>query len=347
MMALAVALLLLLAGWVLPKGRVLARLVLMVYLLGQYGVTGAPGWAVAALGAGAVFGYATLHRGLRRLAQRQEITGAGILGADMAENPPDPVAPFVNGPLSDQELDRYARHIVLREIGGPGQRRLRAARVAVVGAGGLGAPVLLYLAAAGVGRITICDDDEVSLSNLQRQVIYRTQDIGQPKTHAARAAMLALNPHIEVITAPRLTAENAAAILAGHDLVIDGSDLFTTRQMVNAACVAAGVPLLSGAIAQWEGQVTIYDPARGAPCLACVFPKAPDPAQAGDCANGGVVGALAGVIGTIMALEAVKTLTSAGQDLRGRMLLYDGLGGQTRLFRLHRQDGCPICSQTE
>src|SRR6056297_549444 len=172
--------------------------------------------------------------------------------------------------FSDAELERYARHIVLREIGGPGQARLKAASVLVVGAGGLGSASLMYLAAAGVGRIAVADDDAVALSNLQRQVLHRTGDVGRAKVDSATDALARINPEVTVEPlAVRLGPENAAALVAGRDLVVDGSDSFETRALVNAACVGAGVPLVSGAIGQWEGQLSVFDPARGGPCLAC------------------------------------------------------------------------------
>ena len=260
-----------------------------------------------------------------------------------------PVAPAdPTQPLGDAELDRYARHIVLRELGGAGQRRLRAARVLVVGAGGLGAPVLMYLAAAGVGRITVADDDTVGLSNLQRQVIFSTADIGRPKVQAAAQALGRLNPHVGVTPLARRIGAKDTDLVAGHDLVIDGTDSFASRQAVNAACVAAGVPLLAGAIAQWEGQVGLYDPARGGPCLACLFPESPAPGLVLSCAEAGVVGALPGVIGGLMALEAIKELagipqSGAGASLRGRMLIFDGLWGETRVLDVSRRPGCPVC----
>ena len=257
--------------------------------------------------------------------------------------PAKPVAPMPNAALSDPELDRYARHIVLRELGGPGQAALRRARVLVVGAGGLGAPVCLYLAAAGVGRITVTDDDRVSVSNLQRQVIFRASDDGRPKAQAARAAMLALNPHIEVTALDRRITAEDAALIADHDLVIDGTDTFAARAAINAACVQAGVPLIAGAIAQWEGQLTIWDPARGAPCMACVFPQAPAAGLAPACAEAGVVGPLPGVIGSMMALEAIKLIAGAGEPLRGRMLIFDGLYSENRLMKIARRADCPVC----
>jgi molybdopterin/thiamine biosynthesis adenylyltransferase len=246
--------------------------------------------------------------------------------------------------LSPEELERYARHIVLREIGGPGQRRLRAARVLVVGAGGLGSPALLYLAAAGVGTLRIVDDDAVSLSNLQRQILFGDRDVGAAKTTVAAAALGRLNPHVTVeAREARLDAGNAAGLLEECDAALDGSDSFATRAAVNAACVAAGVPLISGALSQWEGQVSLFDPARGGPCYACVFPDAPVAGLAPSCAEAGVVGALPGVIGSMMALEAVKLVARAGEGLRGRMFLFDGLYAETRRIGLRARPDCAVC----
>ncbi|KFE36737.1 HesA/MoeB/ThiF family protein [Thioclava atlantica] len=248
------------------------------------------------------------------------------------------------GGFSEAELDRYARHIMLREIGGPGQKKLKQAKVLVIGAGGLGAPVLLYLAAAGVGRIGVIDDDVVSNSNLQRQVIHRDADIGMPKVFSAQKAMLALNPHIEVRPYHRrLGPEEARALIADYDLVIDGSDNFDTRYMVNAACVATERPLISGAITQWEGQLSLYDPARDAPCYACVFPKAPAPGLAPSCAEAGVVGALPGVVGAMMAAETIKEITGAGASARGRLMIYDALWGESRQITVKRRAECAVC----
>ncbi len=247
-------------------------------------------------------------------------------------------------PLAPEELDRYARHILLREVGGTGQQRLKASRVLVVGAGGLGAPVLLYLAAAGMGAITVVDDDRVATSNLQRQVIFRSADIGMPKVQAAARAMLALNPFVSVTPIEaRLDAVLAAELIPGHDLVIDGSDNFDTRHLVNRACVAARVPLISGAIAQWEGQLSLFDPARDAPCLACVFPVIPAAGLAPTCAEAGVMGALPGIIGAMMAAEAIKEITGAGATLRGRLILHDALWGENRSIRVARDPGCAVC----
>lgn len=250
--------------------------------------------------------------------------------------------------LSPEELERYARHIVLHEIGGAGQQRLAAARLLVVGAGGLGSPALLYLAAAGVGHLTIVDDDTVALSNLQRQVIHGTPDIGTPKVASAAAAIARLNPHVAVEgRAVRLDAEGAATLVPGHDLVLDGSDTFETRHLVNAACVAAGVPLLSAAMGPWEGQIGLWHPAGGGPCYACVFPEPPAPELVPSCARAGIVGALAGVMGSLLALEAVKQVTGAGTGLRNTLLLYDALHADTRRIRTRRHAGCPVCGQSQ
>jgi molybdopterin/thiamine biosynthesis adenylyltransferase len=283
-------------------------------------------WAILLGAAGVAIAYVW---GLRLLRRR-------VAPAEKA--PPQP------GVLSDSELDRYARHIVLREIGGPGQRRLKQARVLVVGAGGLGAPALLYLGAAGVGTLGVIDDDTVSVSNLQRQVIHTDARQGTAKVFSARATLAALNPHVAVRPYNRrLTDAIAADLFADYDLVLDGSDSFETRTLVNAATVAAGIPLISGAIAQWEGQLSLYDPARGGPCYACVFPEAPAPGLAPSCAEAGVVGALPGVIGSMMALEAVKLIAGAGAGLRGRLQLYDGLWGETRMVATRPRPGCPVC----
>jgi molybdopterin/thiamine biosynthesis adenylyltransferase len=256
-----------------------------------------------------------------------------------------PAAP--QGPFSDTELNRYARHIVLREVGGAGQKALKDARVLVVGAGGLGAPVLQYLAAAGLGTIGVIDDDVVENANLHRQIIHRDADIGMPKVFSAKAAMQAQNPFVTVRPYHRrLTQDIVGALFADYDLIIDGTDNFDTRYLVNAAAVAAGIPLISGALTQWEGQVSVFDPARGAPCYACIFPHAPAPDLAPSCAEAGVIGPLPGVIGSMMAVEAIKLITGAGTPLRGEMVIYDALYGESRKIGLTRRADCATCGQS-
>ena len=246
--------------------------------------------------------------------------------------------------FSDVELDRYARHIMLREVGGQGQKALRNAKVLVVGAGGLGAPALQYLAAAGVGTIGVIDDDLVENANLQRQVIHTFDQIGAPKVMSAADAMTVQNPHITVRPYHRrLTAEIAAELFADYDLILDGTDNFETRYLVNAACVSLGKLLISGALTQWEGQLSLFDPAHDAPCYACVFPSAPDPALAPSCAEAGGIGPLPGVVGSMMALEAIKEITGAGEGLRGRLLIYDALYAQTRVISVKRRADCQVC----
>lgn len=253
-------------------------------------------------------------------------------------------APANSDSLSPTELDRYARHIMLREIGGPGQKKLRKTKVLVVGAGGLGAPVLQYLAAAGVGTIGVIDDDTVSLSNLQRQVLFDEGQLGKPKVFAAQQRLKLLNPFVTVLPYNRrLTADIAEDLFTEYDLVLDGTDSFAARQIINAACAATKTPLVWGAISQWEGQVTVFDPASGAPCFQCVFPKPPAEGQAPTCAEAGVVGALPGVIGSLMATEAIKLITGAGTVLKGELLIFDALEGQTRKIRIKRDPGCEVC----
>lgn len=249
-----------------------------------------------------------------------------------------------SGRFRPAELDRYARHIMLRELGGPGQRALREARVLVVGAGGLGSPALLYLAAAGVGTIGVIDDDVVENSNLQRQVIHTDARIGMAKVFSAEAAIKALNPF--VVVRPynrRLLPDMAAELLADYDLILDGSDNFDTRYLVNSVAVAAGKPLISAAMTQWEGQIGLYDPARGGPCYECLFPERPAPGLVPTCAEAGIVAPLPGIIGSMMALEAVKAITGAGEGLRGRLMIYDALYAEVRVIRTEARAGCAAC----
>lgn len=241
--------------------------------------------------------------------------------------------------FSDEEVDRYARQLVLSEIGGPGQQALKRARVLIVGLGGVGAPAALYLAAAGVGTLGLIDHDAVALSNLQRQIIFTTADAGRPKVEAGAAHLAALNPHVSVESfIERLTPDNARDIIERFDLVLDGTDDFDTRFAVNAACVATGTPLVSGALGRWNGQVGVF---VGEPCYQCLVPEAPPDAET--CARVGVVGALAGVIGAMTALEAIKLITGAGQPLTGRLMLYDGLAGSSRVVKIAADPACPVC----
>ncbi len=243
--------------------------------------------------------------------------------------------------FSYEEVERYARHLVLREIGGSGQQKLAAAKVAIVGAGGLGCPAALYLAAAGVGRIALIDADTVALSNLQRQVLYGGGDLGAVKVTAAAARLGDINPHVTVEPiAEALTEENARVLVAGADVVLDGTDNFATRFAVNAACVAEGLPLVSGAIGRWTGQVGVF---AGRPCYRCLVPEAPPEAET--CAAVGVVGALAGVIGSLMALEAIKLIAGAGEPLTGRLMVFDALAGEARTVRVGADPRCEVCGE--
>jgi molybdopterin/thiamine biosynthesis adenylyltransferase len=265
------------------------------------------------------------------------------LGARAAAAP-DPAGTPPPAPFRPAELERYARHIVLREIGGTGQKRLKSARVLVIGAGGLGSPALLYLAAAGVGTLGVIDDDAVEGSNLQRQIIHTDDRIGMPKVHSAATAVAALNPFVTLRPYHRrLTDALAPTLFADYDLILDGSDNFETRHRVNRAAVATGTPLIAAAIAQWEGQIGLYHPAAGGPCLACVFPVVPAAGLAPACAEAGVIAPLPGVLGAMMALEAVKHLTGAGTGLAGRLLLYDGLHAEVRTIAVRRDPACPVC----
>ncbi|WP_395651949.1 HesA/MoeB/ThiF family protein [Brevundimonas sp.] len=242
--------------------------------------------------------------------------------------------------FTDDDVERYARHLVLAEIGGPGQQKLAAARVLIVGAGGVGGPAALYLAAAGVGTITLVDPDTVALSNLQRQILFTGDDIGRPKVEAGADRLTALNPGvcIEPVAEP-LSADNARALIAGHDVVLDGTDDFQTRFTVNAACVAEGVPLVSGALGRWSGQVGVF---AGRPCYQCLVPEIPPDAET--CARVGVVGALAGVVGAMAALETIKLITGAGEPLTGRLMLYEALSATARTVRITADPDCPVCS---
>jgi len=253
--------------------------------------------------------------------------------------------------LTPDDLERFSRHILLKEIGGPGQQKLKAAHVAIVGLGGLGAPAALYLAAAGVGKLTLIDDDGVSLSNLQRQILFRTADFRKLKAFVARDALVALNPHVEIRPiAVELNEMKAERLLRGANVVLDGTDDFDTRFAVNDACHALGVPLVSGAVGRWDGQISVF--ASGTtknapsedrlPCYRCFVPE--EPPQAEHCSQVGVVGALTGVIGSMMALEAIKLIAHAGKPLTGRVLLFDALTSEARTVRLRPDPACRTCA---
>jgi adenylyltransferase/sulfurtransferase len=249
--------------------------------------------------------------------------------------------------LSDDELDRYARHIVLREVGGPGQARLKAAKVLVVGAGGLGSPVILYLAAAGVGTIGVADFDDVSLSNLQRQIAHRTQDIGRPKTQSAADAAMAINPHVRIEPRDlRISSSNVLDLIAGYDIVADGSDNFPTRFLLNDACFFAGKPLVSAAVTEFDGQLATYrafDRPGAWPCYRCLFPEPPPPGTAPSCSETGILGAAAGVMGTLQALEVLKEILGLGQSLAGKLLIYDALETRFRTVTVKPDPACALC----
>ncbi len=247
-------------------------------------------------------------------------------------------------PLGDDELDRYARHIVLREVGGAGQARIRAAHAVVVGAGGIGAPAVQYLAAAGIGTLTIVDDDRVERSNLQRQTLFATDDIGRAKVDAAAAFAARLNPHVALRTMPaRIDAANAPALIAGADVVIDGTDNFATRLAVADAAHAARIPLVSAAVAQFEGQLAVYRGwEAGRPCYRCFVGADPD-RPGNSCAEAGVLGALVGVVGSMAALEALRAVAPFGDDPAGRLLLIDALAWRFRSIALPADPGCPAC----
>ncbi len=250
--------------------------------------------------------------------------------------------------LDADARDRYLRHILLKEVGAQGQQKLLAARALVAGAGGLGAPIIQYLAAAGVGLIGIADDDVVSLSNLQRQTIFRDEDIGAPKIERAAQFARALNPEIRMVThRDRLTARNAADIIGAYDIVIEGVDNFDSRFAINAACFAAEKPIVSAAIGRFEGQLSVFKPWAGdtLPCYRCLVPEAPPRDAQVNCAEEGVLGPLAGVIGSMAALETLKEILGIGESLAGRLLIYDGLSASMRNVRLARDPACADCGR--
>ena len=248
-------------------------------------------------------------------------------------------------PLSQAELLRYSRHLILPEVGLDGQRKLKAASVLVVGAGGLGSPLALYLAAAGIGRIGLVDFDVVDESNLQRQVLHGTASVGRPKLESARARLLDLNPNVAVDAhETRITSENALELMRGYDVVVDGTDNFPTRYLVNDACVLLGKPNVYGSIFRFEGQASVFDAARG-PCYRCLYPDPPPPGLVPSCAEGGVLGVLPGVIGVIQGIETIKLLLGLGDPLIGRLLLFDALAMSFRELKLRKDPACPLCGE--
>jgi adenylyltransferase/sulfurtransferase len=251
--------------------------------------------------------------------------------------------------LSDEQLERYARHIVLREVGGAGQAKLLAARVLVIGAGGLGSPAILYLAAAGVGTIGIADFDSVSLSNLQRQIAHETRSVGEAKTSSAARMAMALNPDVRIEEHNRrITAENARDVIAAYDIVADGSDNFPTRFLVNDACYFVQRTLVSAAVTEFDGQLATFKAhqrGRGFPCYRCLFPEPPPPGSAPSCSETGILGAAAGVMGTLQALEVMKEIIGIGESLAGHLLIYDALGARFRKVKVPPDPACALCGE--
>lgn len=247
--------------------------------------------------------------------------------------------------FTEDQIHRYARHILLQDVGGIGQEKLLKSKVLVVGAGGLGSPLILYLAAAGVGTIGVVDDDEVDLSNLQRQIAHTTARIGAAKTASARRAVAEINPDVTVVEhRVRLGVDNAAALIGGYDVIADGSDNFATRFLVNDACFFAKKTLVSAAVLRFDGQLATFKPHAGGPCYRCIYPAPPPPGQIPSCDEAGVLGAVAGVLGTLQATEVLKELLGIGESMAGRMLIYDALSTAMRQVRVNPDPECPLCS---
>src|SRR5213596_1764197 len=248
--------------------------------------------------------------------------------------------------LSDEETTRYSRHLIMPEVTPCGQRRLKAARVLCIGAGGLGSPAALYLAAAGVGTIGIVDFDDVDLSNLQRQILHGTKDVGRDKLESARDRLRDINPEIEIeLHQCRFSSENAPQIVSDYDIVVDGSDNFATRYLSNDVCVFEQKPNVYGSVFRFEGQCTVFAPHLGGPCYRCMFPEPPPPGMVPSCAEGGVLGVLPGIIGVMQAIEAIKMLIGIGEPLIGRLVNFDALKLRFREFRLRRDPSCPVCGE--
>jgi len=246
--------------------------------------------------------------------------------------------------LSNEEIARYSRHLIMPEVGMAGQRRLKQGSVLLIGTGGLGSPLALYLAAAGVGHIGLVDFDVVDASNLQRQIVHGTSTMGVAKTESAKRRLQDLNPYIEITTyETRITSQNALDLMRPYDVIVDGTDNFPTRYLTNDACVLLGKPNVYGSIFRFEGQATVFSTRDGGPCYRCLYPEPPPPGLVPSCAEGGVLGVLPGVIGTIQATEVIKLLIGIGEPLIGRLLLYDALSMRFRELKLHRNPSCPVC----
>jgi adenylyltransferase/sulfurtransferase len=248
--------------------------------------------------------------------------------------------------LNNDEIRRYSRHLILPEVGLAGQKKIRAGRVLCIGAGGLGSPIAMYLAAAGIGKIGIVDFDNVDFSNLQRQILHATADVGHPKTESARATLQALNPEVEIILHnTRISSENALDLIAPYDLVVDGTDNFPTRYLTNDACVLLKKPNVYGSIFRFEGQASVFAPHLDGPCYRCLYPEPPPPGMVPSCAEGGVLGVLPGIIGCIQATEILKLVLGKGVSLVGRLLLFNALDMKFRELKLRRDPACPVCGE--
>ena len=248
--------------------------------------------------------------------------------------------------FTNDQIYRYSRHIILPDVGGAGQKKLLKAKVLLVGAGGLGSPTAMYLAAAGVGTLGIVEFDTVDLSNLQRQLLHRTQDVGRPKIDSAEDTINALNPDVKVVKHQVvLDSTNVMDIIKDYDIVVNGTDNFPTRYLVNDACVFAGKPLVDGSIFMFEGQATVYDAAHGGPCYRCLFPTPPPPGEVPSCQEAGVLGVLPGIIGSIEAIEVIKLILGKGDSLKGRLLLFDALAMEFREMQVQKDPHCPVCGE--
>ncbi len=245
--------------------------------------------------------------------------------------------------FTDEQIERYSRHIILPEVGGVGQRKIMDARVLIIGAGGLGSPAAYYLAAAGIGHLGIVDFDKVDVSNLQRQIIHSTERIGMLKTESAKKTITALNPDVDVtLYNERINSQNIKELFEGYDYIVDGSDNFATRFLINDACVLMGKTNIHGSIFRFEGQATVFEPQDG-PCYRCLYPEPPPPGLVPNCQEGGVLGVLAGIIGNIQAVETLKLVLGIGESLSGKLLIYDALNTEFKKLTLKRDANCPVC----